>query len=75
MRPAGDGASLDETLLRTRHLEANVIVLGLILLILGLVIGGLKILFVLGLIILVIGLVFAVLGGMGREIGGRKHWF
>jgi hypothetical protein len=52
-----------------------VIALGLILLILGLVIGGLHVLFVIGVILLIVGLVLAVLGGMGREVGGRKHWF
>ncbi len=51
------------------------IVLGLILLIIGLVVSGLKVLFVIGLILLIIGLVLAVLGGMGRAVGGRKHWY
>jgi hypothetical protein len=58
-----------------RSKGANVIVLGLILLILGLVIGGLHILFVLGVILLVVGVVLALLGGMGRAVGGRKHWY
>jgi hypothetical protein len=51
------------------------IVLGLILLILGLVIGGLHVLFVIGVILLVIGLVLAALGAAGRQVGGRRHWF
>jgi hypothetical protein len=51
------------------------IVLGLILVILGLVIGGLKVLFVIGLIVLIVGVILAALGAAGREIGGRKHWF
>ena len=51
------------------------IVLGLILLILGLVIGGLHVLFVIGVILLVIGLILAALGAAGREVGGRKHWY
>ncbi len=51
------------------------IILGLILLIIGLVIGGLHILFVIGLILLIIGLVLAVLGAMGRAVGGRRHWY
>lgn len=55
--------------------DTAVIALGLILLILGLLIGGLHVLFVIGVILLVIGLVLAVLGGTGRAVGGRKHWY
>jgi hypothetical protein len=52
-----------------------VIVLGLILLIIGLIVGGLHILFVIGLILLIVGVILAILGGMGREVGGRRHWY
>jgi hypothetical protein len=52
-----------------------VIILGLILLIIGLVVGGLHILFVIGLILLIIGVILAILGGMGRAVGGRRHWY
>lgn len=51
------------------------IILGLILLILGLLVGGLHILFVLGVILLIIGLVLAVAGGTGHAIGGRSRWY
>ncbi len=51
------------------------IVLGLILLIIGLVVAGLHVLFVIGAILLIVGLVLAVLGGTGRAVGGRKHWY
>jgi hypothetical protein len=55
--------------------ETLVIVLGLILLIIGLVVGGLHILFIIGVILLIVGLVLAILGGTGRAVGGRKHWY
>jgi hypothetical protein len=51
------------------------IVLGLILLIIGLVVGGLHVLFVIGLVLLIIGVVLALLGGAGRQVGGRRHWY
>jgi membrane-bound ClpP family serine protease len=73
MRLPGDGASLNDS--QVERWEATVIVLGLILLILGLVIGGLHVLFVIGVILLIIGLILAALGAAGREVGGRKHWF
>jgi hypothetical protein len=51
------------------------IVLGIILLVIGLLVGGLHILFVLGLILLVIGVILALIGAAGREVGGRRHWY
>jgi hypothetical protein len=50
------------------------IALGVILLILGLIFK-VGILWTIGLILLVVGIVFAVLGGMGRAVGGRAHWY
>jgi hypothetical protein len=50
-----------------------VIILGLILLIIGII--AVKALVFIGVIVLIIGLVLAILGGMGRAIGGRKHWY
>ena len=50
------------------------IALGLILLIIGFI-AKIAILWTLGIIILVIGLILAVLGGIGREVGGRRHWY
>ncbi len=51
-----------------------VIVLGLILMVIGFV-AGIPILWTLGIIVLVIGLILFVLGSVGREVGGRKHWY
>ncbi len=50
------------------------IVLGIILLIIGLI-AGISILTWLGLALLVIGAVLAIMGGMGRAVGGRKHYY
>jgi hypothetical protein len=51
-----------------------VIVLGIILLIIGLV-ADIGILTWLGIILLVIGAVLAIMGGMGRAVGGRRHYY
>ena len=48
--------------------------LGVILLIVGFI-TGISILTTIGVILLVIGLVLMVAGGMGRGIGGRRHYF
>lgn len=50
------------------------IILGIILLVIGFV-AKIAILWTIGIIILVIGAILAVFGLVGREIGGRKHWF
>ncbi len=50
------------------------IILGIILLVIGFV-AKIAILWTIGIIILVIGAVLAVLGLVGREIGGRRHWY
>lgn len=50
------------------------IVLGIILLIIGFI-AKIPILWTLGIIVLVIGAVLAIAGTMGREIGGRRHWY
>ena len=50
------------------------ITVGLILLLLGLLLG-IPILWTLGLIALVVGLILALLGGFGRPIGGRSHYW
>jgi uncharacterized protein DUF6131 len=51
-----------------------VITLGVILLIIGFI-AKVAILWTLGIILLVVGLVFVVLGGMGRAVGGRRHYY
>jgi hypothetical protein len=54
--------------------EAQMIVLGLILLIVGFI-AHISILWTLGIILLVIGAILAILGGTGRMVGGRRHWY
>jgi hypothetical protein len=50
------------------------IILGIILLIIGLV-ANIGILTTLGIIILIIGAVLAIMGAMGRAVGGRRHYY
>ncbi len=50
------------------------ITLGVILLIIGLI-AKVGILWTIGVILLVIGLILAVLGTMGRAVGGRRHYY
>jgi hypothetical protein len=51
-----------------------VIVLGIVLLVLGFLFK-VGILTTLGIILLVIGAILAILGGVGRPVGGRRHYF
>jgi HAMP domain-containing protein len=50
------------------------IVLGIILLIIGFI-ATVPILWTLGIILVVIGAVLALMGGMGRAVGGRRHYY
>ena len=50
------------------------IVIGIVLLILGFVLK-VAIVWTLGIIALVVGVVLLILGAIGREVGGRKHYF
>lgn len=50
------------------------IVLGVILLVLGFIIG-IPVLYTLGIVLLVVGAILAVMGGTGRRVGGRAHWY
>ena len=50
------------------------IVLGLILLIIGIV-AHIGILWTIGVLLLIVGAVLWLLGAMGREIGGRRHYW
>jgi hypothetical protein len=52
----------------------NVIVLGVILLLIGLV-AKVSILWTIGLILLIIGAVLWLMGSMGRAVGGRRHYW
>ena len=50
------------------------IVLGVVLLLLGWLLG-VGILWILGLILLLVGVVLALLGGVGRTVGPRRHYW
>lgn len=50
------------------------IVLGIVLLLIGFI-AKIAILWSIGIVVLVVGLILLVLGMMGREVGGRKHYF
>ncbi|MFB6836473.1 DUF6131 family protein [Streptomyces sp. NPDC056361] len=50
------------------------IVLGIILLVIGLV-AGISILWTIGIILVVIGAILWILGAVGREVGGRRHYW
>ncbi|MEJ3651380.1 DUF6131 family protein [Actinomycetes bacterium KLBMP 9759] len=50
------------------------IILGLILLVLGWLLG-ISLLYYIGGILLVVGVVLLILGGTGRAVGGRRHYF
>jgi uncharacterized membrane protein HdeD (DUF308 family) len=54
--------------------EVVMIVLGLILLVIGFV-AKVAILWTIGIVLVVIGAILLVLGLVGREVGGRKHWY
>jgi Family of unknown function (DUF6131) len=51
-----------------------VIVLGIVLLLIGFI-AKIPILWSIGIVVLVIGLILLLLGAMGREVGGRKHYY
>jgi hypothetical protein len=51
-----------------------VIILGIILLIAGFLLK-ISILWIIGIILLIAGVVLALLGSMGRAVGGRRHYF
>ena len=50
------------------------IVLGALLMIAGFVFA-IPILWTLGIIVLVIGIILAILGAVGRPLGGRRHYY
>jgi hypothetical protein len=50
------------------------VILGLVLLIVGFLLG-IPVLWSIGVIVLVIGLVLFLLGSMGREVAGRRHYW
>ncbi|MGH3900374.1 MAG: DUF6131 family protein [Pseudonocardiaceae bacterium] len=50
------------------------IVLGIILLVLG-YLFGIQILWILGIVLLVVGAILALLGAVGRPVGGRRYYY
>lgn len=50
------------------------IILGVILLVLGYLLG-IQILWILGIILLVVGAILALLGAIGRPVGGRRYYY
>jgi Family of unknown function (DUF6131) len=53
----------------------TLITLGIILLIIGLLVTSIHFLIIIGPILLVVGLVLALLGALGRAVGGRRHYY
>jgi hypothetical protein len=50
------------------------ITFGVVLLLLGFLLG-IPILWTLGMILLVVGIVLWILGSIGRQVGGRRHYY
>ncbi|MET8858880.1 DUF6131 family protein [Streptomyces sp. NPDC004579] len=50
------------------------IILGVILLVIGLI-AGIGILWTIGIILVAIGALLWILGAVGREVGGRRHYY
>ena len=51
------------------------IVFGIVLLIIAALVPKLAVLWGVGIIVLVVGLILAVLGTVGRSVGGRRHYY
>ena len=50
------------------------IILGVLLLLIGFV-AKVPILWTLGIVLLAVGAVLALMGAVGREVGGRRHYY
>ncbi len=50
------------------------LILGIILLVVGFL-TGISILWTIGIVILVIGAILWILGAVGHEVGGRRHYW
>ncbi|MFF3415809.1 DUF6131 family protein [Streptomyces sp. NPDC002698] len=50
------------------------IILGVILLVIGLV-AGIGILWTIGIVLVAVGVLLWILGAVGREVGGRRHYY
>jgi hypothetical protein len=51
------------------------IVFGICLLIIAAIVTKLAVLWGIGIIVLVVGVILAILGSMGRAVGGRRHYY
>ncbi len=51
------------------------IVFGIILLLAAVLLPKLAVLWFVGIIVIVVGLILAILGSMGRAVGGRRHYY
>ena len=50
------------------------IILGVVLLVIGFI-TGISVLWTIGLVLVVAGAILALLGGVGRPVAGRPHWY
>ncbi|MGC1239384.1 MAG: DUF6131 family protein [Acidimicrobiales bacterium] len=50
------------------------ITFGVVLLLIGFLLG-VPILWTIGMILLIVGIVLWILGSVGREVGGRRHYY
>lgn len=50
------------------------IILGIVLLLIGFI-AKIPIVWTIGIVLVVIGIILVILGALGREVGGRKHYF
>lgn len=50
------------------------IIVGVVLLLLGLLLG-VPILWTLGVVLVIVGVVLMILGGIGRPVAGRRHYY
>ncbi len=51
------------------------IALGVVLLIIAALFPKLAVLWGVGIIVLIVGIILAILGVMGRAVGGRRHYY
>jgi hypothetical protein len=57
-----------------RDQEVFVITLGIVLLIVGFI-AKIPILWTFGIVLALVGLILVLLGAIGREVGGRRHYY
>ena len=50
------------------------IIVGVVLLLLGLLLG-IPILWTIGVVLVIVGVVLMILGGIGRPVAGRRHYY